>query len=120
MEAYVAAEPSGEKQRPEVTPAELREAAALLHNPELLGLLDVVLLELEKRLLHYAHVGPELVEMADEGLVLAAKAGARLRQTQSSISHATGHLQVVGVGEWSPKSTNPSWSDDPRVTGQEE
>ncbi len=78
-----------------------------------------MLLELEKRLFRYARVGPELLEMADEGLVLAARAAARLSQAQSSAAHAVGHLQIVGVGEWSPKSTNPSWSHDPRVTGDE-
>ncbi len=81
--------------------------------------LDAVLLELEKRLFRYARVGPELLEMADEGLVLAARSAARLSQAQSSAAHAVGHLQVVGVGEWSPQSTNPSWSSDRRVTGEE-
>jgi hypothetical protein len=57
--------------------------------------------------------------MADEGLVLAARAAARLRQAQSSASHAVGHLQHVGVGAWSPKSTNPAWHDDPRVVEEE-
>jgi hypothetical protein len=97
----------------------LRELLGGAPNAELLTALDVVLLELEKRLLHYARLGPELLEMADEGLVLAVRAGARLRQAESSASHAAGHLQVVGVGEWTPKSTGPSWSDDPRVTGEE-
>ncbi len=78
-----------------------------------------MLLELERRLFRYARVGPELLEMADEGLVLSARAAARLAQAQSSAAHAVGHLQVVGVGEWSPQSTNPSWRDDRRVTGDE-
>ena len=98
------------------------EFAALIEglpNAELLGILDEVLLELEKRLLHYARIGPELLDMANEGLVLAARAGARLGQAQSSAQHATGHLQVVGVGGWSPRSTSPRWSDDPRVTPQD-
>lgn len=86
-------------------------------NEELLGLLDATLLELERRLLRYARSGPEIIDMADEGLVLSVRAGARLRQAQSAAAHATSHLQVLGVGEWSPRSTNPGWSDDPRVTG---
>ena len=90
-----------------------------LQNAELLSALDLVLLELEKRLLRYAQMGAELLPMADEGLLLAARAAARLRQAQSDASHTAAHLQVVGVGEWTPKSTNPSWSDDSRVTGDE-
>jgi hypothetical protein len=58
--------------------------------------------------------------MADEGLVLAVRAGARLRQAQSATMHATGHLQVLGVGDWSPQSTNPGWDSDPRVTGDDD
>lgn len=92
------------------------ETVAAVPNPELLALLDRVLLELERRLLHYAQKGAEIQEMADEGLVLALRAGARLRQAQSAVSHTAGHLQVVGVGDWSPSSTNPGWSDDRRVT----
>jgi Regulator of chromosome condensation (RCC1) repeat len=53
-------------------------------------------LELEKRLFRYAKVGPELLEMADEGLVLAARAKARLGQSLSAAQHTEGHLQVVG------------------------
>jgi hypothetical protein len=49
-----------------------------LSNPDLLSALDLALLELGKRLFRYAKVGPELLEMADEGLVLAARAKARL------------------------------------------
>lgn len=49
-----------------------------LQSRELLNALDLALLELEKRLYRYAKVGPELLEMADEGLVLAARAKARL------------------------------------------
>jgi hypothetical protein len=88
-------------------------------NEELLAALDGVLLELERRLLRYARSGPEIVDMADEGLVLAVRSGARVRQTQSAATHAAGHLQTLGVGGWSPRSTNPGWSDDPRVTGQD-
>ncbi len=89
-------------------------------NEELLAVLDGVLLELERRLLRYARSGPEIMDMADEGLVLAVRSGARLRQAQSSAAHAASHLQVLGVGGWSPRSTNPGWSDDPRVTRHEQ
>ncbi|MEA2230014.1 MAG: hypothetical protein QOF04_3644 [Solirubrobacteraceae bacterium] len=98
--------------------ADFGKVIAQLPNQELLAGLDLMLLELERRLLRYARLGPELLEMADEGLVLAARAGARLRQAQSSAGHAAGHLQVLGVGEWAPRSTNPAWSDDPRVAPQ--
>ena len=54
-----------------------------LSNPELLSALDLALLELEKRLFRYAKVGSELLEMADERLVLAARAKARLGQSLS-------------------------------------
>ena len=78
-----------------------------LSNPELLSALDLALLELEKRLFRYAKVGRELLEMADEGLVLAARAKARLGQSLSAAQHTEGHLQVVGVGEWRPTSMRP-------------
>ena len=99
--------------------APFEESLSALPNEELLRALDIVLVELEKRLFRYARVGAELLEMADEGLVLAARAAARLSQAQSSAAHAAGHLQVVGVGDWSPRSTNPSWSDDRRITGED-
>lgn len=111
--------PDGGGGEPKRDLTDFREAVADLPNAELLTALDLVLLELEKRLLHYARLGPELLEMADEGLVLAVRSAARLRQAQSSASHAAGHLQVVGVGDWSPKSTNPGWGDDPRVGSDE-
>ena len=98
---------------------DFEEALSNLTNAELLSALDLALLELEKRLYRYAHVGPELLEMADEGLVLAARAGARLGQAISAAQHAEGHLQIVGVGEWNPTSTRPAWNTDPRL-GQEE
>ena len=102
---------------PEGATADLQAAIAGLPNDELLSALDVVLVELERRLLRYAHIGHEILEMANEGLVLAVRANARLGQAQSSATHAASHLQVVGVGEWSPKSTRPGWGDDPRITG---
>lgn len=83
-------------------------------------MLDQVLFELENRLLRYARGSGDILAMADEGLVLSVRAGARLRQALSSATHATGHLQVLGVGQWSPRSTNPGWSDDPRVTGEQD
>jgi hypothetical protein len=106
----------GEGEAPEGT---FEETVAALPNPELLGLLDRVLLELERRLFRYAQKGNEIQDMADEGLVVAMRAGARLRQAQSAASHTAGHLQVVGVGDWRPSSTNPGWNDDRRVTGDE-
>jgi hypothetical protein len=87
-----------------------------LSNHDLLAALDEVLVEVERRLLHFAHRGPEILEMADEGLVLATRTAARLRQAQSAATHAAGHLQIVGVGEWRPRSINPGWSDDERIT----
>ena len=86
-----------------------------LPNDELLTALDSVLLELERRLFRYAHVGAELQHMADEGLLLSSRAAARLGQAQSAAGHTQSHLQVVGIGSWSPRSTRPGWNDDPRV-----
>jgi len=101
---------------PEELPVpDFKEVLAALSNPELLSALDLTLLELEKRLLHYAKVGPEVLEMADEGLVLAVRARARLGQALSSAQHAEGHLQIVGVGEWNPRSTRPTWNTEPRL-----
>ena len=99
---------------------DFRQALTALSNPELLSALDLTLLELEKRLMRYAHVGPELLEMADEGLVLTVRARARLGQALSSAQHAEGHLQVVGVGEWKPTSTLPAWNTEPRLTEEED
>jgi hypothetical protein len=62
---------------------------------------------------------PELLEMADEGLVLAARAKVRLGQSLSAAQHTEGHLQVVGVGEWRPTSTRPSWNAEPRLPDSE-
>jgi hypothetical protein len=107
---------SEEAELPETT---FDETVAAMPNPELLALLDRVLLELERRLFRYAQKGAEIQDMADEGLVLAMRSGARLRQAQSAASHTAGHLQVVGVGDWRPSSTNPGWNDDQRVTGDE-
>jgi hypothetical protein len=100
--------------------ADYREVLAALPNAELLNALDLTLLELERRLYRYAHLGPELLEMANEGLVLAVRSRARLGQALSSAQHAEGHLQLVGVGEWKPTSTRPSWDTDPRVSEGED
>jgi hypothetical protein len=96
-----------------------QQALSDLSNPELLSALDLALLELEKRLYRYAKVGPELLEMADEGLVLSARAKARLGQALSANQHAEGHLQVVGVGDWKPTSTRPAWNAEPRLTDED-
>jgi hypothetical protein len=87
-----------------------------LSNRDLLTALDQVLVEVERRLLHYAQSGPEILQMADEGLVFATRTAARLRQAQSGAAHTAGHLQIVGVGDWQPHSISPGWSDDERVT----
>ena len=115
----MSSEQDGVPPDPQAFVQELGKAIAELPNAELLAGLDIVLLELERRLLHYARVGPEMVVMADEGLVLASRAAARLRQAQSATSHAAGHLQIVGVGQWRPTTTSPSWADDPRVRGED-
>src|SRR5215211_6090521 len=110
-----------EPDQPDELPlADYREVLSALPNAELLNALDLTLLELEKRLYRYAHLGPELLEMADEGLVLAVRARARLGQAFSSAQHTEGHLQLVGVGEWKPTNTRPSWDTDPRVSEGED
>src|SRR5829696_7856442 len=114
---------SNEHQSPdpnELPVPDFEKALGALSNPELLSALDLTLLELEKRLFRYAKVGPELLEMADEGLVLAARAKARLGQSLSAAQHTEGHLQVVGVGVWRPTSTRPSWNAEPRLPGSED
>src|SRR5918998_4520092 len=112
----MAAEPNErEPFGPEGPVPDFEAALSNLTNPELLSALDLALLELEKRLLHYARVGPEVLEMADEGLVLAVRARARLSQALSSAQHAEGHLQIVGVGNWEPTSTRPAWNTEPRL-----
>jgi hypothetical protein len=47
-------------------------------NAELLAVLDGVLVELERRLLRCARSGPEILDMADEGLVLSVRSATRL------------------------------------------
>jgi hypothetical protein len=106
--------------RPSPPIADLEKVLADLSNDHLLAACDLVLVELEKRLFHYARIGGELLEMANEGLVLSVKAGARLRQAVSSTSHTTSHLQLVGVGDWSPMSTRAAWNDDPRIAAEAE
>lgn len=97
---------------------DLDEVLSQLNNDDLLAGLDLVLLELEKRLLKYAQTGSDFLEMANEGLVLAVRSRARLTQAVSAAQHAESHLQVVGVGDWKPRSTSPGWRDDPRVTDE--
>jgi hypothetical protein len=94
----------------------LKQALSTLSNRELLSALDLTLLELERRLYRYAHEGEQIIDMADEGLLLASRAGARVGQALSAAEHTEAHLQLVGVGEWSPTSTHPSWEDEPRLT----
>jgi hypothetical protein len=98
----------------------LEHVAADMANDELLAAIDVVLLELERRLLRYAVQGQEILGMADEGLVLAVRSAARIRQALSASQHTTGHLQVVGVGGWRPRRTTPGWADDPRIADREQ
>ena len=67
-------------------------------------------------------VGPQelaALGVLDEGLVLAARAKARLGQSLSAAQHTEGHLQVVGVGEWRPTSTRPAWNAEPRLTEED-
>lgn len=94
---------------------DLQRALADAPNRELLAALDLALVELERRLLRYSRSGAEILDMADEGLVLAARAAARLAQAQSAAAHAQSHLQIIGVGDWHPRSTRPSWGNDDRV-----
>src|SRR5918997_2319767 len=65
-----------------------QEVLSGLANADLLSALDLALLELEKRLLRYARVGAEVLDMADEGLVLAVRARAWLGEALSSDLHA--------------------------------
>jgi hypothetical protein len=117
----MAQDPPNPKEGPRGEPVpDFQQALSNLSNPELLSALDLALLELEKRLFRYAKVGPELLEMADEGLVLSARAKARLGQSLSAAQHTEGHLQVVGVGEWRPTSTRPAWNAEPRLPDSEE
>ena len=70
----MASEPNeGKPLGPKGPVPDFEEALSNLSNAELLSALDLALLELEKRLYRYAHVGSEVLEMADEGLVLAAR-----------------------------------------------
>jgi hypothetical protein len=111
--------PEPNERKPEEPTPDLGQALSTLSNRELLSTLDLTLLELERRLYRYAHEGEELIYMADEGLLLAARAGARLGQALSAAEHAMAHLQVVGVGEWHPTSTRPAWDDEPRLTEED-
>lgn len=107
---------SPESPRPDLS--DLGERLADVSNADLLKALDEVLLDLERRFLRYVD-GSDVLAVADEGLVLAVRAGARLAQARSAAAHAQGHLQIVGVGDWKPKSTEPGWRNDPRVVGDD-
>jgi hypothetical protein len=103
-----------------IMPTELDpEQLAGIDNPTLLALLDQVLLELDRRLTHYAQAGHEVLDMADEGLLLAVRALARIAQTQSAAQHAQQHLQIVGVGDWRPTGVRPTWNADARINREE-
>jgi hypothetical protein len=91
-----------------------------LVNGELLAQMDLLLLELERRLYRYARSGSELVHIADEGLLLAVRSRARLAQALASAQHTERHLQVVGIGQWQPTGTGSAWNSDPRVVTDDE
>ncbi len=57
---------------------DFEQGLSALPNAELLAALNLALLDLEKRLYRYAHIGPKLLQMADEGLVLTVRSKARL------------------------------------------
>jgi hypothetical protein len=59
-------EPDEQREPKEPVP-DFQRTLSNLTNPELLSALDFAHLELEKRLFPFAKVGPELLEMADEG-----------------------------------------------------
>ena len=112
--------PNPDDQREPIEPVpDSQRALSDLSNPELLSALDLALLELERRLFRYAKQGAEIIVMADEGLVLAARAKARLGQALSAAQHAESHLQIVGVGDWQPTSTRPAWNAEPRLAEQD-
>ena len=100
-------EKTAQEEAPHLNEEPVPDFQQVLSNPELLSALDLALLELEKRLFRYAKVGPELLEMADEGLVLAARAKARLGQSLSAAQHTEGHLQVVGWANGDPPARAP-------------
>jgi hypothetical protein len=104
-------EPGASPEPSEPFSAALRE----LLNADLLANLDLLLVELERRLYRYAVSGPELIHIADEGLLLAVRARARLGQALASAQHAERHLQVVGVGGWQPTGPGLAWNADPRI-----
>ncbi len=90
----------------EPTP-DFRQALSNLSNRDLLSALDLTLLELERRLYRYAHEGEEIIDMADEGLLLASRAQARLGQALSAAEHTEAHLQLVGVASGIPPAPTP-------------
>ena len=78
-----------------------------LSNPELLSALDLALSELEKRLYRYAHLGPELLAMADEGLVLTVRDRARLDRHCPLRSTRRATCSWSGWGSGSPQAPAP-------------
>jgi len=54
--------------------------------------------------------------MAVEGLVLSARAKARLGQALSAAQHTEAHLQVVGWETGGPQAPPPSWNAEPRLS----
>jgi hypothetical protein len=67
---------------PEEPTPDFREVLSNLSNRDLLSALNLALLELERRLYRYAHEGTDLIDMADEGLLLASRSHARLGQAR--------------------------------------
>lgn len=59
------------------------------------------------------------MDLAYEGLLLAARTKARLGQALSVAQHTEGHLQVVRVGDWKLTSTRPSWNAEPRLNEED-
>jgi hypothetical protein len=101
-------------------PDGVRGDLGTLMNGALLAELDLLLLELERRLYRYARSGSELVHIADEGLLLAVRSRARLTQALASAQHTERHLQVVGIGQWQPTGTGQAWNADARVVEDDE
>lgn len=99
--------PEPDEREPLKPVPDFQQALSNLSNPELLSAVDLTLLELEQRLYRYAHEGEELIAMADEGLLLASRARARLAQAVSAAQHTQAHLQVVGWASGNPAAPSP-------------
>src|ERR687897_720635 len=106
----MAAEPNErEPFGPEGPVPDFEEALSNLTNSELLSALDLALLELEKRLYRYAHVGPELLQMADEGLGSGGRPPPARRGTPSRASASS--RRRGPEPSWGSRKT---WSDAKR------